>query len=602
MFRSAVPFFHKILFFVSTLGALVALNLIWLIPTLRSTYWSASVLALETVKRARSEVAFSLETIQRDLARSAEEIAYEPERKKKVLERALKYNPGIRSIGVAGEDGKETMLIDRFAYVPPSALRDWRGESYFTRARDGETSFGSVFISPESEPHITLAIPVSRAGTVREVLVADINLRDLVSSVRTPEITAGHIYVVDAAGYQIIHPNLSELLRRRNFLSRPIVGKVVRDRVIANGLAADDGYTNERGERTFTVGMPIPAAGLSIFFETPRSSALVGVRQAVLFALVTIALGIVIVLLTIQGADRLRRLNTRLREFLKENYEVGKILVRRDRELTWANVRLEEFLRELDNAGKMLVRRDLELTQANARLEELDRVKSEFVSIAAHQLRTPLTGVRWSYQTMLDPDTGPLTRDQRRIAETGLGATMRMIGLVNDLLSVARIEEGRFGIRLRKQSIDSLIRDIAARHRTLAAQKGVKFSLEIPTDSVLPAIAFDEEKLTIVFDNLLDNALKYTEPGGTITLRVRPEEGRLRFEAVDTGIGIPKEQVHRVFTKFFRADNAIRFHTSGTGLGLYVARNIVEAHGGAMEVRSDEGKGSVLSFFLPVVK
>src|SRR3989338_6966694 len=125
--------------------------------------------------------------------------------------------------------------------------------------------------------------------------------------------------------------------------------------------------------------------------------------------------------------------------------------------LTRLNASMRELLTDLDNAGKMLVRRDLELTRANVRLEELDQIKSEFVSIAAHQLRTPLTGIRWSYQAILEEGQGNLQPEQRKLLESGLSTTLRMVDLVNDLLSVARIEEGKFGILLKKQALTPLL-------------------------------------------------------------------------------------------------------------------------------------------------
>ncbi len=600
MHGSRVTFVQRILVFLVALATLVVLNLIWVVPTIRTTYSSASVLALATVERARADVTFSLETMQNGLVDAAEEIAFEPERKKIVVNRVLKYNPAIKSLGLAGRDGKETFLLDRFKFITSADFQDYSAAPDFSAALQGVSTFGEVFISPELEPHIRLAIPVSRAGVIDHVLIADINIRDLVSAIHTPEIKEGHIYVVDENGYQIIHPNLSEILRRPNFLSRPIVKKVVQNHVVADGLASDDQYVNERGQSTFTVGMPVSIADFSIFFETPRSVALAGVRQVIIFAGITVLLGALMLVVIIRSRGRLQFLNIQLNDLLKENYEVGKILVRRDRELTAANVRLEEFLRELDSVGKMLVRRDLELTRANTRLEELDEIKSEFVTIAAHQLRTPLTGIRWSYQILLEDATGVLTSGQRRILSGGLGASLRMINLVNDLLSVARIEEGRFGFHFTLQSPTAMIAHAVERFGKMAGEKGIAFVPELPAGSVR-SFAFDEEKISLVLDNVLDNAVKYTEPGGKIAFSVTEEKNALKIVVSDTGIGVPKEQLHRVFGKFFRANNAVRFHTSGTGLGLYVSKNIVEKHNGTMNVESAESKGSTFTITLPMV-
>ena len=292
-----------------------------------------------------------------------------------------------------------------------------------------------------------------------------------------------------------------------------------------------------------------------------------------------------------------QRVFERTRELQELNARLEETVRLRTKDLVVANASLRGLLKENYEVGKMMVRRDLDLTRANARLEELDTIKTEFVSIAAHQLRTPLTGVRWSYQTLLDGESGAMNQEQRRLLESGLGATLRMVDLVNDLLSVARIEEGKFGIHLLKQPLMPLLTRLAGRYAALAAQKGIIFSSVL--SATLPDIPFDEEKMEIAFDNVLDNALKYTEPGGAIALKVFYEKESVHVEVSDTGVGISQGQLHRVFTKFFRADNALRLHTSGTGLGLYVVKNIVEKHGGEIDVKSEEGKGSVFVFTLP---
>ncbi len=589
----------SVLFVVVATG-LVLLNLIWLIPALSSIEASASVLALQVLGRARGDVSASLVTLQKAMEQAAEEIGAEPKRQNVVIDRLLKHNPAIKNVSVAGPDGREVIRTDRFQFVSPADLGDFARAPFFREAQEGVAGFGDIFVSPELEPHMILAVPVRYRGRVEQVLVGDLNVRGLVAAIHAPPAREGHIYVVDRGGNQIIHPDLSEILRRPYFGDRVIVRKVIGGNAVADGLSPEDAYRNEGGEHVFAVGMPVGIANMAIFFEQPRDVALKGRRQMIFLAGITVLLGAVIAMLTIVANRRLARLNAILQERNQESEVSGKILVRRDRELVAANTRLREILGENYESAKMLVRRDLELSSANMRLEELDAIKSEFVSVAAHQLRTPLTGIRWSYQTLLDRDGAVLTQGQRRLLESGLGATLRMIDLVNDLLSVARIEEGKFGIRLRKQAITPLIQTLMARYTLIGKEKGISFVLDIPEEKPLPELVFDEERITLVLDNLLDNALKYTEPGGTVTLRVVAEETRVRIEVRDTGIGITPEQIHRVFTKFFRADNAIRLHTSGTGLGLYVAKNIIEKHGGEIEVKSKEGKGSVFSFTLPV--
>ncbi|MDP3726601.1 MAG: HAMP domain-containing sensor histidine kinase, partial [bacterium] len=287
-------------------------------------------------------------------------------------------------------------------------------------------------------------------------------------------------------------------------------------------------------------------------------------------ALVTWILGMGIAFIIIRGNYRLRSLNNRLNDLLKENYEVGKILVRRD----------------------------IELTEANARLMALDASKSEFVSVAAHQLRTPITGIRWSFNALLDRELGELNSDQQKMLEDGLKSSVRMIALINDLLNVARIEEGRFGLRFEKQSPGLVMQGAIDRHRKAIDEKGILLSFDMQPG--LPSLDIDGEKMNIALDNIFDNAIKYTPPGGTIMVKISEEKKLIRISISDTGIGIPQNQIGKLFIKFFRAENALRFQTSGSGLGLYVVKNIIEAHGGTITVTSEENKGTTMLLTIPI--
>ena len=256
---------------------------------------------------------------------------------------------------------------------------------------------------------------------------------------------------------------------------------------------------------------------------------------------------------------------------------------------------------ELDETAKILIRRDLELTESNERLRDLDTIKSQFVSVAAHQLRTPLTGIKWTLHALLEEQVGRLNQEQKKFAGDAYKSTIRLINLINDLLDVARLEEGKFGFVMKRQAILPLVKNLCKRLEKIAASKGIKFSLEFPKDGI-PLLDLDEEKIGIVLENLVDNAIKYTLPGGSIIVRVMKEEKRVSVEVTDTGIGMPQKQVVQVFKKFFRAENAQLYQTSGTGLGLYLAKNIVEHHEGEMFFTTEENKGSIFTFWLPIPK
>lgn len=298
--------------------------------------------------------------------------------------------------------------------------------------------------------------------------------------------------------------------------------------------------------------------------------------------------------------QELRRTNKRLQEILHENYLSAKLLIQKDRELTSTNLILQERNKESDEIAKVLVKRDLELTETNERLQELDTIKSEFVSVAAHQLRTPLTGIKWTMTALLEKEFGRLNLEQKKLVSDGLSSTYRLIELINDLLDTARLEEGRFGFSFKTQSLHPVVERVFKNYKSVAKKKGIDLTLRLPKTK-LPLLSFDSEKIGIVLDNLIDNAIKYTSPGGKVNVRVTIDKQNATVQVEDTGIGIPKKQSYRVFTKFFRAVNAQLAQTSGTGLGLYVASNIMKQHNGILAFESKENSGSKFYLSLPLI-
>lgn len=264
--------------------------------------------------------------------------------------------------------------------------------------------------------------------------------------------------------------------------------------------------------------------------------------------------------------------------------------------------KLEGMIQELDSTAKMLIRRDLELRRANEELENLDQNKSKFVSIAAHQLRTPLSAVKWAMRMMIDGDFGALNIKQRTILMKGYESNDHMIRLVNDLLNVDRIESGRFIYKLRPIQMKDLINNVLSEFTTAVSRKKVIIKLE-PSEDPLPEVFVDPEKLRQVIQNLLDNAIRYTPAGGTIQIGIfLKKPGMLTISIADSGIGIPKEVQEKVFEKFFRANNARKVETDGSGLGLYIVRGIVEKHKGAVWFESEKDKGTTFFFTLPLAR
>lgn len=229
----------------------------------------------------------------------------------------------------------------------------------------------------------------------------------------------------------------------------------------------------------------------------------------------------------------------------------------------------------------------------------ISRVKSQFVSVAAHQLRTPLSAMKWTLRLILDGDMGELTPKQREFLTQGYQTNERMIRLVNDFLDISRIEEGRFGFQFSRVRIADIAQKAVtdASLQSQAAQVSVELASQVKAD--LTCIA-DEERLLTAMANLLDNAIRYNHPGGVVTVTVTEENGVIEVRIADTGIGIPKDEQAKIFARFYRASNALRHQTEGSGLGLYIVQNIIRRHGGDISFESEEGKGTTVLFTIPV--
>lgn len=229
----------------------------------------------------------------------------------------------------------------------------------------------------------------------------------------------------------------------------------------------------------------------------------------------------------------------------------------------------------------------------------VDRMKSEFVTLAAHQLRTPTSGIKWSLRALLDGDLGKLNKEQKETLEKTYNTNDKVIRLVNDLLNVAQIEEGKYLSKLTLSNIEEVIQSVVGIYTKKMKEKKLKFEFKKP-EGELPKVMLDQEKMKIAVENILDNAVNYTLPGGKISVFIKSDEKEIEIQVKDTGIGIPQRQQEKVFTKFFRSDSAMKVETEGSGLGLCIAKNIIEAHGGRIWFNSEEGRGSTFYFIIPI--
>lgn len=229
---------------------------------------------------------------------------------------------------------------------------------------------------------------------------------------------------------------------------------------------------------------------------------------------------------------------------------------------------------------------------------EIDAMKSDFLSVAAHQLRTPLGTMRWSMEMILSNDFGPVSPTILPIMQQIYAANTRMITLVNDLLNVARIDELRVQDNPLPTNIEQIIKDILTEKNVEITKRGLVVNFA-PTNDPYFTIKIDPKRIREVFENIISNAIKYNNPRGSINIFAGKIDDIIEVTFMDTGIGIPKEDVEKITNKFYRAKNAVRSETEGSGLGLFVVKSYVEAWGGKFEFSSEEGVGTTVVVYLP---
>ena len=238
------------------------------------------------------------------------------------------------------------------------------------------------------------------------------------------------------------------------------------------------------------------------------------------------------------------------------------------------------------------------ITRSFERLAEASQMKSEFINIVSHQLRSPLTNIKWTFEVLASEEFKVPAEKQEEYFVNVKENIARMVELIDDLLIVSKIEQGSFSMTKREISLEGLIKDLVERYKVFAEASRIK--LNFYSQENLPKVLADPSFLKIVTENLIDNAIRYTKGGGIVEIKLIKEKGKVLFAIKDSGVGIPQEEQKYIFQKFFRAENISKERTRGSGLGLYVCKSILDKLGGQIWFKSQLGKGTTFYFRLPI--
>lgn len=474
---------------------------------------------------------------------------------------------------------------------------------YFTEASKGKLYISDVTLSGiTGYPEIILTNPVMKNGAIAGILAARVSLENLYRILENIDIgKSGEIFIVNKDGDIIFHNNRSRILQNIN--NNFAVKEVTYEK---NGI---NEYVNYNGEKVLGSYYWLPLYRWGLVVEKNVDEAYSGVlnleRRMVsisTFAVIAVILMAFIISRRITGP--IKSLEEGATGLLSGNFkpipvsssnEIGKLTkIFDDTALELLEIR-KKLEAKIDIANKDLEQKNKELIAANEELKKLDELKSDIISLVSHELKTPLSSIRISAE-FLESEAKNDPQVRKEMLEIIIRNIDRLTRLINDILDMSKFETGKLELQLERVDISGVANTAIENNKLLSIKKNISITADIP-GNLSPVLA-DREKLIIVMNNLLENALKFTPDGGSIVLSAKDDADSIEVRMKDTGIGIEKDKLEKIFDKFYQVDSTSRRKIGGLGLGLSIAGGIIRAHGSEIRVESEIGCGSTFSFKL----
>jgi signal transduction histidine kinase len=522
------------------------------------------------------------------------------------LKRLLFLAPAITEAVALDASGAKQAQVSRAGAVSHSTSLDFSASPGFQRALQGKPDYGPVYFVQNSEPYMTIAFPIEQfAGTVVGVIQAEVNLKhvwDVVSNIKAGE--AGYAYVVSRSGDLIAHRDISLVLRRQNLghLTQikgafEVASGAPRPRVM---VAA-----NLEGKKVISSNAFIPSLQWLVIIERPAEEAYTPLYASMLRTSALLLVGFTMAVLASlfvgrrvvrplealrRGVERIGKGDLNHRLDLKTGDEI-EILADEFNEMA---THLREAYTGLE---RKVAERTQELTIANEKLGEASQLKSQFLANVNHELRTPVSAIIGYAHLVLRATEGQISRLQRENLQDLLRNAERLLNQIDSLLEFSKIEAGKIAVHVEPVKVNEVIQGAISTIEPTLNGANVRIIREFSSD--LPVLNTDREKLGQILLNLLDNAVKFTDRG-EIRIAASQQNGSLQLVVSDTGIGIPKEELNRIFEEFHRGDSSGTKNYRGTGLGLAIVKQFANLLGGEVAVESEVGKGSMFTVTLPL--
>jgi signal transduction histidine kinase len=500
-----------------------------------------------------------------------------------LLNGLLEENRAFEEVSFINLEGKETSKKGR-AELPESVsieLQDVSGLQKFMVAKNGENFQGDVYYTL-SGPFVNLAAPVrNRNNEIIQILSAEVNLSQIVRSIETSSLGfSGWLVLVDKDGALIAQRSGSDVFRGQVLLGFSRIKRVLEGGLL-DGLSEEDRYKSFFGRVPVVgAGKKISGIGWALLAEWPLEDADALIRE-VRGKLMTFAL-IALVAVTVLAPLFARRLLEPIREL-----EAGTAEIEKGNFEKRLQIKTKDELEELGAAFNRMA-------QGLKRLQEL---KNEFTFIAAHELRAPITAITGYLSMILEGSAGAISDKLKEFLQPIQQANDRLVRLVDDILEIARSEAGRITIEVFAVDIREVIKITLQELQPMADEKKVTLSYKGPQNLLL--VLADPARLREVMANFITNGIKYNNPGGFVKIYHEIQENKVVTQVEDNGLGIPEKEQEHVFEKFFRSEIGKEKTIQGTGLGLFITKELVLKMGGKIWFRSQEGRGTCFSFSLP---